>query len=98
MRMWLDDIRPVPDDFDVWAVTADDAIFYIKEGYVTHISFDHDLGEKGGTGYTVACFIEACAEDIPDFPHITYDIHSANPAGRARIESAMQSAERFWNK
>ena len=60
MKIWLDDERPMPSEFDVHARTADDAIRYIENNDVELISFDHDLGrEENGTGYDVANWIEA---------------------------------------
>ena len=62
MRVWLDDVRPMKDDYDVWCKTAESAIDLISCGHVTHISFDHDLGtDTGLTGYDVAKYIENCA-------------------------------------
>jgi hypothetical protein len=94
IRLWLDDVRPMPDGFDVWVKESFWAKMLIAKRLVSHISFDHDLGE-GKTGYDVAKLIEELAYDKELAP-MTWDIHSANPVGRKRIEQAMQSAERFW--
>jgi hypothetical protein len=95
MRIWLDDKREMPKDFDFWAKTADEAAKQIKTGNVTHISFDHDLGTGNNTGYAVAAYIEQLAYDGEIKP-LTWEIHTANPAGRKYIELAMESADRFW--
>jgi len=95
MRLYLDDVRPTPEGFDLRAYTAQEAIAYLKAGTVTFISFDHDLGPpEAGTGYDVACWIELAAvgEDIV-VP--TWDVHSDNPVGRMNIIRAMQSAEKW---
>lgn len=68
----------------------------IISGDVTHISFDHDLGDFAGTGYEVAKAVEYWAFHKV-ISSITWEIHSANPVGRKNIEQAMRSAERFWN-
>lgn len=94
MKLWLDDIRPMPQGYDKHVLTAKDAIKELATGKVTHISFDHDLGDFK-TGYNVACFIETGAHD-QTIPRLTWDIHSANPVGRRNIEQAMISAERWW--
>lgn len=100
MRLWLDDVRPMPVGFDCWAKTSGEAIIKIASSCpvndVTHISFDHDLGENAGTGYDVAKYIEELA-CYRMFHPITWEIHSANPVGRRNIEQAMKSAERFWS-
>jgi hypothetical protein len=105
MRLWLDDNaynpdtpeRLLPSDFDCACLQAKEAINLIGMGFITHISFDHDLGDEtlNGTGYDVAKFIEAKAYH-GEIPPLTWTIHSANPVGRDNIKAAMESAERFW--
>ncbi len=53
-----------------------------------HISFDHDLGMVGHDGYDIAkaiCALDKiagiCAADF------TWEVHSANPVGKANIEA-----------
>lgn len=106
MRLWLDDQmndpdtpnRHLPSGYDCGCIRAREAINFINMGIVSHISFDHDLGDESqnGNGYLVAKVIEEAAAN--GLPRITWDIHSANPVGRKNIEAAMQSAERFWKK
>jgi hypothetical protein len=97
LRIWLDDMRPMPDGYDM--AVSDEFLLeaLIRRGKVAHISFDHDLGEGKGTGYGVACFIEKLAQSGAVNP-ITWDVHSDNPVGRKNIQNAMKSAERFWYK
>lgn len=96
MKLWLDDIRQVPDGW-VWAKTADEALEILARGKVTHISFDHDLGDDDeGTGMTVAKWVEECAY-FGTLPRLIWTIHSANPVGRKNIEAAMRSADVFWS-
>lgn len=98
MRIWLDDIRKIPEDFDIHIKSYNDAKIYIT-GYknkIKHISFDHDLGTSK-TGYDVACLIERLAF-IGKIKPFTWDIHSANPVGRKNIEMAMKKAEQYWEK
>jgi len=105
MKLWLDDQIHDPNTPDRhvpvgWygCTTAKQAIEYISTGVVSEIDFDHDLGdEKCGTGYDVAAYIESRAYHQTLDP-IKWNIHSANPIGRARIEAAMRSADIFWSK
>ena len=98
IRIWLDDIRPMPEGFTHWCKRAADIKPLMETGEVSHISFDHDLGEGGGqmTGYHAACFIENRAYSRK-LPRLTWDIHSANPVGRKNIEVAMRKAEEYWS-
>lgn len=95
MKIWLDDIRPAPDDTWVTCTTAEQAIGLINigKGVVTYISFDHDLGE-GATGYDVAKHIEHLSFTA-GLPMIGYDVHSANPVGRENIGRAMTRAWQY---
>lgn len=93
MKIWLDDVRTPPDEW-FWCKTARDA------GYVTEISFDHDLGVTidGGlapTGYDLACHIEESAHE-GTLKRILWHVHSANPVGCDNIRAAMGSAESAW--
>ncbi len=95
MRLWLDDCRPIPEDFHLLAKSATEAIQILEEGQVTHISLDHDLGPpQAGTGYEVACWLEAQTATNPYFKPPTWTVHSANPVGRGRIEQALRNLPR----
>ena len=103
MRVWLDDLRLMPDGFDWWARTAAEAINVLATGRTTFISLDHDLAPEHyegdaapdtGTGHDVAKWIEeAVAEGRIKCPE--WQCHSMNPSGKDRIIAAMRSAERF---
>lgn len=102
MRLWLDDKlddpgtpeRHTPEGW-TGAKTAIAACRAIATGSVEHVSFDHDLGDGDGTGYLVARFIERRAF-FGRIARLTWDVHSANPAGRDNIVRAMEKAEAFW--
>ena len=102
MKVWLDDLRPMPSAFYVHARTATEAIRLLATGGVTEISLDHDLGEEdNGTGYEVARWIEEAAfrwgrgED-GGLPPVKWAIHSQNPVGLGKMTQALRNAERFW--
>lgn len=104
MRIYLDDLRVTPEGFDVRTYTYAETIEALQTGLVTHISLDHDLDCEGelelahtGTGYDVACWIEAHAAD-GTLPRLTWYVHSMNPSGAQRIRQAMMSADRFWDQ
>jgi len=97
MRVWLDDIRLMPEGYDVHAKTAEQIINLLKTGEVTKISLDHDLGEYGGTGYEVAKYIEKAAY-YKEIPKLEWRIHSANPVGIIDMMLALKNADRFWER
>jgi hypothetical protein len=104
MRIWLDDIRPMPEGFDMWIKDAYEAIaFLMSHDNIDFISFDHDLGItpkvaiRENNGYTVAGFIEGLAY-FCKIKKMGWDIHSANPVGRKNIEMAMNNADKYWRE
>ena len=95
MIVWLDDVRPMPEDYTVWAKTCEEAIDALKTGQVTAMSFDHDLGEGMRTGYDVAKWVEAEAYAGRLNP-FSWFVHPDNPAGAKRIRAAMTKACEYW--
>lgn len=85
----------------VWAKTAEEAIGYLRTGKILFASLDHDLTEdqmvKGGylgqiyedeqkSGYDVVVWLE----EHPEFwPPDGVQVHTANPAGRARMQQVI---------
>lgn len=99
MNVWLDDIRPMPEGFDKRAYSAKEAIALIDAGQVKLISLDHDLGitEVYGTGYDVACHIEAAAF-MAKIPRLEWRIHTQNTVGAKNMKMALDSADNHWMK
>ena len=96
MQLWLDDIRD-PKVYGkpeaIWVKTAEEAMAILRTGYVSFISFDHDLGTELD-GHDVATEIERLVyEGLIPMPE--WSVHSANPVGEAEITAAMKSAKRF---
>lgn len=96
IRIWLDDIREIPEGYTHWCKTPEEAIVLLSGGKVSYISFDHDLGlPEPENGNMVAKWIEEKAYSGEILP-LNWDIHSANPTGYRNIRDSMLSAERFW--
>lgn len=54
MKVFIDDLRKLPDDFDLLFRSGEDFIHYLIKNPNQHfelISFDHDLGEFNINGY-----------------------------------------------
>lgn len=110
MKLWLDDIRdPEKHNHSgwFWAKTAEEAIILLRDvGTVTEASLDHDLTDeqmnKGGiygkiyedghkSGMDVVDWLE---QHIECYPVDGIVVHSANPAGRARMEVGIKGIEK----
>jgi hypothetical protein len=102
MKVWLDDVRDMPAEFDCHARAAAEAIRLLSNRTVVEISLDHDLGEpSNGTGYEVAKWIEQMAfawsqDHSAGLPPLRWSIHSQNPVGVANMIQALRNADRFW--
>lgn len=93
MRIWLDDNRPMPADFDLHVRTEAEAIEALLryEEMVTEISLDCDLGHNGGRGYNVALWITAQWND-GGLAGLRVLTHSANPVERKAVTMCIARA------
>ena len=76
VKIWVDDVREKPEDYDLWALTVSDAVFYLGLYY-------HDAGncaEFGGDYIEILNFMEEANLDIP------IRLHTMNPVGRENME------------
>ena len=99
-KLYLDDIRtPKTKGWDI-VRSYDKFVKWIEEnGLPDKVSFDHDLGEEGTkTGYDAAKWlVQYCYSNcLPFLPE--YNVHSANPVGKANIESYLSNAKKHLNK
>jgi hypothetical protein len=100
IRIWLDDVRPMPEGFDLWAKNALFVHKFLELDLIDYISFDNDLGDgvnRANSGCGLADLIEAKAY-FGVIKKIGWDIHSANPVARKYIEAAMKNADKYWEE
>lgn len=97
MKLWLDDARSMPSDYDVHVKSAFIAIELLKTGLITHIGLDHDLGpvEEVGNGHMVSDFIEEAAYHKTLKP-LTWSIQSSNAVEVERMTVTLKRAENYW--
>jgi len=94
MKMYIDDIRDPKGDFDVIIRNSEEAKEYmIRNGCPSYISFDHDLGADDTAmdivKFMVEMDLDMNGEFIPgDFK---FNIHSANPVGKANLLGYLKS-------
>lgn len=99
MKIWLDDVRPIPSNYSkewIWIKHPDCAISLLKTGSIEEISFDHDLGENLDS-MSVARFIEDEAYWNGQKPP-RYSIHSQNPVGRANLSRVLENAVKLYEE
>lgn len=74
MKIWLDDVRPRPDDSWTHCYSAGEAIMQMGLNEVEEASLDHDLGPGDGTGMDVVEWIVKTRR----WPLKKPRVHSAN--------------------
>ena len=100
MKIYLDDLRDPYDNSWSVARSVEEFQQLILSGEpITHLSFDHDLGEENGapvlSGMDAAKWlVELCLDD-PSYGENLKEVivHSANPAGAENIWSYFLSAK-----
>lgn len=97
MKIWLDDVRQPPDASWEWHQEIIYAWQVIRNGLVSEVSLDHDLGDEQPTGYDLLKWIEeSLMTDKIDKDCVpTMTIHSANPVGRKNMELAIENIKKL---
>lgn len=90
MKLWVDDLRPPPDETWEWAKTSQEAIGYFEVfgemGEDIHVmSLDHDLGD-GDTARAVVLWL--CENGWGE--GMTVYVHARNPVGREWLEGMIE--------
>lgn len=101
IKIWVDDIRPAPEDYDVWKKTVLGTIDAIKMAYKRslsiELSLDHDAGiyaQSGGDYIKILDWLEReskeylCDQFIEE--NMIFHLHTANPVGRENMRRIIQ--------
>ena len=95
MKIYVDDVRPRPEGFNVLVHSVNEAIRIIEDCErkgepIELLSLDHDLGEFAPDGGDAICLLDYLAEHEKFYPIV---FHTANPIGRANMQRII---DRFW--
>ena len=96
MKLWLDDLRPVPYGYE-GAKSVNEAKKLIQEAEhngieIEALDLDHDLGDYADQGGDAIRLLGWLAERGTFYP---VEIHTANPVGRANMERILA---RYWGE
>lgn len=96
MRLWLDDLRQIPENYTHKACSVNIAKKLIKTAEekgeeIELISLDHDLGDYANDGGDGICLLDWLVERQTFYP---VKFHTANPVGRANMQRIV---DRWWN-
>lgn len=96
MKLWLDDLRPVPYGYE-GAKSVNEAKKLIQEAEhngieIEALDLDHDLGDYADQGGDAIRLLDWLAERETFYP---VEIHTVNPVGRANMERILA---RYWGE
>ena len=94
MKIWIDDIRPAPDDSYYHVYSVNDAIEFIQMNWnnIEEISLDHDAGSfvcDGGDYIKILDWIEFVLFEGKEVP-FKFNLHSMNPVGVQNMRAIIQ--------
>lgn len=89
MKVWIDDIRPMPKGYYIWIKRVDEAIDFIviHKNEISLLDLDHDAGDYscyGGDYIKILDWMEEKGISIP------ISIHSRNPCGVRRMKQIIE--------
>ena len=95
MKIWVDDLRPVPSGY-VGTKSVNETIELIEQlenagERIELLDLDHDLGDYVSQGGDAIKILDYLAERGTFYP---VAIHTANPVGRANMERMIK---RYWS-
>lgn len=95
MKLWLDDIRQMPKEYDYHAYSVNDAKQAIldaeqKNEVIEILDLDHDLGDFAKYGGDGIRLLDWLVERGTLYP---IKLHTANPVGRDNMQRMI---DRFW--
>ena len=89
MKLWIDDVRPCPNDTYFWTVSVEQAKTLIKYfgQDIELIDIDHDAGDYAKYGGDYIKLIDWLEETGRNYP---IRIHSMNPVGVENMRRIIQ--------
>ena len=102
MKIWVDDVRPAPDDGSLWmpvksvneaieSIKLCEYVFngfaHIRKGEIELIDIDHDAGDYASDGGDYIKILDWLEETGRNYP---IHIHSMNPVGVENMRRIIQ--------
>lgn len=96
MKLWIDDVRPKPDDSYIWCWSVNRAKQIIQEIETMHfmgsqaidiLDIDHDAGDFANDGGDYIKLLDWLEETGRNYP---IRIHSMNPVGRENMRAIIR--------
>jgi len=97
IKIWVDDEREMPDDYNVWEITVWDTIDFLETCYKhwisVELSLDHDAGIQVvncGDYIKILDWLETKSNESDSWEQfikdkVIFHLHTANPVGRENM-------------
>lgn len=92
-KLFIDDERfPTTQDWVITRSSQESIDCLLKNGFPSHIAFDHDLGGTDTSMKFISWLIDYMLDNELHFePDFTWSIHSQNPVGAENIHQIMSA-------
>ena len=99
-KVWVDDIRGMPDGYNIAIHSVNQAIEWFErelalgKSEMVLVDLDHDAGDYQSDGGDYIRILDWLEANFPPVPYnkirLVFKIHSANPVGRANMVRIIQ--------
>lgn len=96
MKLYLDDLRPIPQGHIGLRSYTEFVTYIIKNGLPDFISFDHDLGLQESGFDCAKWLVNYCLDNNLQLP--AFNVHSQNPVGKQNIYSLLQNFKKIMEQ
>lgn len=108
IKIWVDDVREMPEDYNIWEKTSygtfDLLEICYKQQMPVKLSLDHDSGlyaANGGDYINILALLEEKSNESESWKQfienkITFHLHTLNPIGRENMQRIIQ--KNGWKK
>lgn len=102
IKIWVDDEREMPEDYNIWEITVWDTIDLLETCYrhwiSVKLSLDHDAGVHAancGDYIKILDWLEKKSNESESWKQfienkMTFHLHTANPVGRDNMRRIIQ--------
>lgn len=90
LKIWVDDVRPMPDGYDVHCRTVDATMAIIRHCPVKIINLDHDAGDYAYGGGDYINILKRMEEENI-CKGILFIFHTMNPVGRENMKAIVEA-------
>lgn len=96
LRLWIDDTRLAPKDYDIQVKTATDAVIILIENKVSHVSFDYNLESWKKSGEDIIAALIRLGAGGNLVQPFSWSIHCGMYDNAEKLRAAMATLIAMW--